>query len=418
MGLTQAKARRAIRWSEVEFEGVRDPRRGRARHDHGGLLALLTAALATGVQTLRGVEGFGDELSVQARRALGLKDSPSDTSLYRLLATQSLFGFALTAVKQVKQALLTKRIGNDLFPFGVVAVDGKSAWSGHYEAHRKCRRQEGTTGSGDYHLLMQRACLVSSSARPCVTQTVVDPDAGEADTFKQTFAFLLRHFGRSFDFITHDAGGTSRENAALVHGAQKAYVLAIKGNQPRVHTAARSRLGTRETPADAAEHGEAQTEERADGALIRREVFRCAVESDDPEIEFAGARQLWRVRQTSTCQLPSGQPETTIEDRYFITNRVLSAAHALTIVRLHWGIENGPNWTMDMELGEDDGTPCATGNGILIVSWLRLIAYNVLSIWRHHLKPVRDEVLACWERARRWLRDAFRAFDRSNATLA
>jgi hypothetical protein len=413
---TKAKVRRAIRWVQVDFEGLKDPRK-KGRHKHAGLLALLTAAFATGARTLRAVERLGDEMAGRLGR-LGLRRAPSDTTLYWLLAKQTAHGFGVMLVGQVKEALLRKWIGNDLFPRGgVVAIDGKSVWSGHYPAHRSCRESKGTGHRGDYHVLMQRACLVSSSARPCVTQTTVAPGDGEANTFAKTFGFLLRHFRRSFEFVTYDAGGTSRENAALVHAAEKAYVFAIKGNQPRVYAAARSRLGSKEGPDDAALTGEARTEERADGAMLRREIFRCAATADDPEIEFAGAKALWRVRQTTSRVLPGGTPEATVEDRYFITNRVLAAAAALTLVRLHWGIENGPNWTMDMQLGEDAGVPCEKGNGIVIVSWLRLLAYNALSIWRNKLKPTRDEVVAHWERARSTLRDALRMNDMADATL-
>ena len=243
------------------------------------------------------------------------------------------------------------------------------------------------------------------------------PHAGEVDTFPETFAFLLRHFRRSFEIVTHDAGGVSRENAGLVHAAQKGYLFAVKGNQRRLHDAARTRLGTRDTPGDDALAGECFTEERADGATIRREAFRCLVDAADPALEFPGARQLLRIRQTTTRTLPSGRSESTVEDRFFVTNRVFSAHAALTLVRLHWGIENGPNWTCDMVLDEDDGAPCETGNGIIITSWLRLIAYNLISLWRHKLPPARDEIVASWRRARLALRDAWIATKDPLATL-
>ena len=159
------------------------------------------------------------------------------------------------------------------------------------------------------------------------------------------------------------------------------------------------------------------TEERADGATIRRELFRCPAQADDPEIEFPGARQLVRARQTTTRALPSGRTEVSVEDRYFVTNRVFAAAPALKLVRLHWGIENGPNWTCDVVLDEDAGAPCETGRGIVITSWLRLVAYNVLAIWRHKLPPARDEKIASWKRAALALRDAWLATRDPLATL-
>jgi hypothetical protein len=406
-----------VRQSGVDFSPVKDARRGATSHGHHGLLRLLVAAFACGERALRGVESFADGLSKGALRTLGLRAAASDSTLYRQLAQQNVAGFALVLVAQVKEALLRKWIANDLFREGVVAIDGKSSWSGRVKAHPSCKAQQ--TESGPRHFLMaQRACLVSSSARPVVTQRFIGADAGEMDTFGATFAFLLRHFGRSFEVVTHDAGGVSRENARLVHEAQKTYLFAVKGSQPRLFEAARSRLGCKGMPGDAALTGEAATEERADGASIRREVMRCRVEADDPELEFPGARQLLRVRQTTTRTLPSGRSESAVEDRYFVANRIFAADDALKLARLHWGIENGPNWACDVVLGEDDGAPCETGNGVAVTSWLRLLAYNLLSIWRHKLPPVRDEIVAAWTRSVIALRLAWLAAKDPLATLA
>jgi hypothetical protein len=370
-----------------------------------------------GERTLRGAEAFGDDLPTRTLRALGLEKAPSDTSLYRLLASQTLVGFALVLVRFVKEALARKWIANDLFGEGVVAIDGKAAWTGHFKTDPNCREQT-NEGRSTYLLLAQRACLVSSSARPCITQQFVPRDAGEVDSFPRIFAFLLRHFRRSFSIVTHDAGGTSRANAELVHSADKAYLFAIKGNQPRVFGAARSRLGCKESLGDAALSGEQATVERVDGAELLREVFRCHAQPNDPELDFPGARQLYRVRQTTTRSLPSGRVERTVEDRYFISNRVFSAPQALKLVRLHWGIENGPNWTADVVLGEDAGSPCLTGRGVAVVSWLRLVAYDLLSIWRHKLPPRRDELVTAWKRACSALRDAFLLTIPAPASLA
>lgn len=405
--VSDARGRRSLRRARsLDFEAVKDPRM-RGRLDHGALLRLLVVSVASGKQALRAVESVGDSLSAAVLKALGLKRPPSDTALYELLARQSVGGFAQVLVRQVKDALLRKEIGNDLFDEGVVAIDGKSVWTGMFAADPSCCDQK-SEGRPVHVLRAQRACLVSSSARPVVTQKIIAKSAGESDTFPATFAFLVKQFGRSFEVITHDAGGTSRANAELVNAAGKTYVFAIKGSQPRVHAAAKTRLGCAEFPDDHRLVFESCTEERADGATVRREIVRCAAQADDPDIEFAGARQLWRVRQTTLRLLPTGRVEATAEDRYFITNRVLAAAKALRLVRLHWGIENGPNWTMDCVLGEDAGSPCRSGRGIVVFSWLRLLAYNLLSMWRRKLPPRRDQPVASWRWACETLLSALR----------
>lgn len=417
MKLTKAKGRRAQRWFDVDFTGVSDPRKA-PRHSHHGLLALIVSALAAGARTLRGIEAFGDDLPKRRLKQVGLKAPPSDSTLYWLLEAQSVPRFAGLLVEQVKEALLHKTISNDLFSQGVVAMDGKCVWSGRVKAHPRCQEQVQKDGSSRFTLMAQRACLVSSSARPVVTQQFIAADAGEADTFEKTFGFLTKNFGRSFEVVTYDAGGSSRHNASVVHEANKAYVFAIKGNQPTVHQAAMSRLGVSTAPGDAALKGVASTSERADGARICREVFLAKVEAKDPEVDFKGARSLWRVRQTTVRTLPGGTEETTVEDRYFICNRVFCANDALKLARLHWGIENGPNWTMDVVLGEDGGSPCETGKGVAVVSWLRLLAYNLLSMWRHKLPPRRDELTTPWARAIESLRTALKSYWEPSPTLA
>jgi len=398
MIVSKARAQRGLRRvNTLNLEGVKDPRK-LGRYGHVPLLRLLVFALGVGRMALRAVESLGDDLPQATLRALGLAKAPSDTLLYRLLGQQSLVGWAHALARQVKDALLHKEIENDLFGTGVVTIDGKSVWSGMFAADPNCRDQKGA-GLPSFVLMSQRACLSSSSARPVVTQTLIPKHAGEADTFETTFGFLIRNFRRSFEVITYDAGGTSRKNAEMVNAANKAYVFAVKGNQPTVHLAAQARLGNKDRFDDAEQVFEAFSHERVDGGPLRREIVRCSVEADDPDINFATARQLWRCRQTHTKTLPGGTVERTVEDRYFITNRVFPASQALALVRLHWGIENGPNWTMDMQLGEDDGTPCRSGRGVAVTSWLRSLAYNLLSMWRRKVPPRRDEGITTWARA-------------------
>ena len=125
-----------------------------------------------------------------------------------------------------------------------------------------------------------------------------------------------------------------------------------------------------------------------------REIRRVEV---PPEVAFPGAKQFWSVKQVFIDK--TGLEE--IEQRVFITSLEidqLSAEASLQLVRLHWGIENGGNWTADVILKEDTHSPCNTGYGRLVISWLRLLAYNLMSVVRIHL-PKRDKQFVRWARA-------------------
>lgn len=407
--LTEARATRVVRQSKLLFDGMTDSRKARGkRHPLEGVLRLMVAGFASAASTLRAVESLGDDLSAKTRKVFGLRSSVSDTVMYRMLEEQDSAGFADAVESQVKQGLESKAIRNDLFPMGVVAFDGKKAFSGSEAVHPLCKWYVPDEGAPYYVLFALKASLVSSSARPCVHQQFIPTKANEMGSFEASFNDVNRRYGKSFEIATGDAGLCSRHNAALVNNANKAYLFAVKGNQPTLQRKAMSALGNAKTPGDHELCGEHRTVERYRGGVFTRELFRCRVEADDPEVEFASARELWRVRQTAEWRDDAGLVlKRTVEDRYFVINRTLRSEQALALVRLHWGIENGTNWTLDMVLEEDDRCPCHQGNGVVNVAWLRVLAYNLVAIWRSKL-PSRHGEDTSWKRACELLRDAFK----------
>jgi hypothetical protein len=72
-----------------------------------------------------------------------------------------------------------------------------------------------------------------------------------------------------------------------------------------------------------------------------------------------------------------------------VESQELTPEQMLTLVRRHWGIENGPNWTADVVLEEDTASLCLRGKAPFVLSWLRLLAYNLLALVRTQL-PGRD----------------------------
>jgi len=409
-GVSKARAARLLRWMGLDWSGVADPRKARGkRHSHTGMMSLMVAAFATTqANVLRHVEDFCTDIRDAGRRALGLvRGAVSDTALYALLARQTAAGMADVVERQIKKALASKAIGNDLFPWGVMSFDGKQAWFGRWPAHALCREHAPETGPRGWSLFALKVSLVSSSARPCVYQLFIPGKTNEVASFAEVFGETERRYARSYEFATGDAGLNSRANAAPVDAAHKAYMLAVKENQPGVWMAARERLGCKEMPGDAQLVGEIRTVDRYRGHDVTRDLFRCHVDAADPGIDFPTARELWRVRQVAVQTDGDGrETRRTVEDRYFVVNRVLKARHALQLVRLHWGIENGTNRTLDTQLAEDDGSPCTAGEALLVVSWLRVLAYNLVSMWRRHLPRAHGDETS-WDRAGKLLRDAF-----------
>jgi predicted transposase YbfD/YdcC len=244
-----------------------------------------------------------------------------------------------------------------------------------------------------------RAVFTSSAGRPCVDQELIAEKEGEAPAFRVVFRRMTEHFSRLFLIVTADAGMTCRENALVVMGAGKHYLFALKGNQERLFTLAQRWL----QPGLSALR--AYTTEYRNRLRVDRELYTLTV-NDAVGMDFPGAQQLWCVRQVVTNK--EGEL-VSAEVRYFLSSippKLLTPHEQLSLVRLHWGIENGHNWTRDVMLKEDDRQPCqASREAIDVVCWLRIIGYNLLAAWRSRA-PLKDKLPQPWRRAMELLRDA------------
>jgi len=367
---------------------VADPREARGkRHMLSGLLNLLVVGLACGKLTLRGVESLGALVGSKMRRRLGLSRKVSDTTLYELLTKLHCTGFREGNWQMLRRDLESKAITNDFFAGGVLVLDGKGAGGGLGERPNVTARQSvcDDAGSKCWDVFALRASLVSSSVRPVLDQEFILRKEAETTVFGDVAARVVKAFPKLFRIISVDAGMTSRDNALKVIQLGKDYLFAIKGNAGRIHERAQELLANQPVVA--------RTEERQHGKLVTRELRRCQAPAD---CDYEGARELFSV-----TQIRRRGKEVEQESRYFLSSSKpasLPDERALTLVRLHWGIENGPNWAMDMMWGEDTRGPCMQAQGVLAMSWLRILAYNITATVRAHL-PKKDRLPASWSDA-------------------
>jgi hypothetical protein len=72
----------------------------------------------------------------------------------------------------------------------------------------------------------------------------------------------------------------------------------------------------------------------------------------------------------------------------------------------HWRIENNCFGRLDIEWQEDHGRWVHRGNGLPVVSLLRIVAYNLLEML--HAVHLRSEAArkTTWQQLRDWVRDA------------
>lgn len=412
----QARDRRVKKYLErdlsapvYQFEKVPDPRgRQGLRHPLRALLLASLVGMLAGCRKLREVEELTEELGPTGRQYL--QSRVPDTTLQNLWAHKDLEVAPLRQQLwwQVKLHRRQKRLEPVGLPCGTCAIDGKKIHCLDHDAGGDAQRVSGGPGQPDYYLLrVQRAVLTSAAGKPALDQQLTPPQTNEMGAFAAFFSSLVKVYGDLFEIVTMDAGTTALDNADLVQGANKAYVMALKDNQPALYAEAQRLLAPLVLGPP-----EAQTPwERHGGRQVQRCLYRTA--------EIAGwggwshLQQVWLVRQCSRNR--AGGP-VVIEDRYFLTNLRwgrLRPGQILLVVRNHWGIENDCFWSLDAQFGEDDHPWVTIGHALLGLGVLRLMAYNVLQ-WarkrhlRHRVGLRRFTDPPTWKQLFRWVWQALR----------
>jgi len=369
------------RENALDFSRVEDPRARRGRR--WTLRSLLTATFVSMVameRSFRGTERLTGDLS-GCRKRLGIPRRVPDSTLANLYARlDDEAGLRSALIEDIKRARRRKALEPTELPVNAVAIDGKTIWCGRHEVDDPACQAMPQESQGYFRLHTLHAVLTSVTTQPCIDQLLVPKETNEMGALPQFIDNLTAAYGRSFiEVVTMDAGMTSAENARVITASQMRYVMAVKGTQPSLLAEAKRQCGWGSHKQVGHVCEAATPWQHYRGNRVRRQLFRSKEIKAWPG--WPSARQVWRVKQTT--EKPNGKVE--VENRYFVTSlpwERLSAQQILRLVRLHWAVENGCHWTMDMVLGEDTRSWCTKGTALRMLSWLRLLAYNALRFLR------------------------------------
>jgi predicted transposase YbfD/YdcC len=161
---------------------------------------------------------------------------------------------------------------------------------------------------------------------------------------------LLKLIELAGAIVTIDAMGCQTEIAKAIVAGGGDYILAVKGNQPKLHEGVveffLDQLSDDFARVSVSRH---ETKEKGHGRAEHRTYYVCDIPADLPDAKrWKGLAQVGMVI-SDTMRGGKGCDDV----RYYISSKRLTARRFGTLTRGHWGIENSLHWQLDVSFGED-----------------------------------------------------------------
>jgi predicted transposase YbfD/YdcC len=215
----------------------------------------------------------------------------------------------------------------------VLAVDGKTARRSHDRAN----------GLGALHCVSAWASEFGLS----LGQVACAEKSNEITAIPE----LLRLVDLRGAIITIDAMGTQKAIAEQIIDGGADYVLALKGNQEKLHQDVIDYLVEQgEDDFARAKARQHRTEEVGHGRTEQRTYLQM------PAPKHLHEREQWKGLKTiglAVSVVVRDGKETT-EARYYISSLGMGVRRFAHAVRSHWGIENSCHWSLDVTYREDE----------------------------------------------------------------
>jgi len=362
------------------FKDLTDPRVDRTKdHDLIDVLIIAVCCLLCAGESFNDMEDFGNAKKDWFRGFLKLRNGiPSHDTFNRVfqaLDPKEFLACFLRWTQSLREAI----------PQEVVALDGKAL-----------RRAMNKSQSPRY--------IVSAWAESnnlVLGQLKVEEKSNEITAVPE----LLRVLELAGCIVTVDAMGCQKKIAKEIIEADADYVLALKGNQEKVHQEVKSFL-------DASL--EQQKQQRPKGALVPKEAAALKscemVEKDHGRIEtrryyqsdyldwFADKDKWEGLRSVGMVEsIRQIDGKSTLERRYYLSSLPVEVETFGRAVRGHWGVENKLHWVMDVCFREDQSR-ARQGYAAENLATLRRLALNLLKREKTKKRGIRGKQLnASWD---------------------
>lgn len=336
------------------FQDLKDPRSHiNRRHVFGDLLVICIMAVIAGADGPQAIGVWADNNQAWLKKHLQLPNGiPSHDTLGRLLAAlkpvafQSCFQAWIQTVAPLNEDVQANQI----------AIDGKVLRGSH----------DRSKGLGPLWLVSAWAVDRSIS----LGQLATDAKSNEITAIPK----LLDSLEIQGAVVTIDAAGCQREIAKQIIEGEGDYVLALKGNQGKLHDAVSDYITTH-MENDFADIGARRYVEtlKGHGRVDEITYYQMPVPKELVNLEkWSGLKTIGvAIRQSESGSKSSA------EVRFFIASIPLGVKNFARYVRGHWAIENTLHWCLDVTFREDENRvrERTTANNM---AWLKRFALSML----------------------------------------
>ncbi len=352
------------------FASLTDPRRRKVVYPLIDVITIALCAVIAGADDFVAIAEFGRKRRTWLSQFLDLS---------RGVPSHDRFNAIFAAIKPAEfEACLLSWITalHEVSGAQVVAIDGKTLRRSYDKA----------TGKSAIHMVSAWATANHIS----LGQVVVDAKSNEITAIPK----LLEILEISGCLVTIDAMGCQTEIAEKIVACEADYVLAVKGNQPTLHTGIEAFfLDHLEDDFARVSVGRHETTEKGHGRTEARSYLVCEAPDDLPD------RGRWKGLKAIGVAIGETirDGEVVSDVRYYVLSRNLSGKGFSAAVRSHWGIENGCHWSLDVTFGEDQSR-IRKGHADANFSILRRTALSLLKNNRDLKVGIKNKRLAAaWD---------------------
>jgi predicted transposase YbfD/YdcC len=338
----------------AEFAELEDPRTSiNRKHLLGDLIVISILAVIAGADGPQAIGVWAKSNEDWLRARLELPGGiPSHDTIGRVLMALKPAAFQ-SCFEGWLQVLSQQRGAPDV---DIIAIDGKALRRSH--DHR--------SGLGPLFLVSAWAVQRGVS----LGQLATAAKSNEITAIPE----LLDQIDYTKAIVTIDAAGCQKAIAAKIIDGGGDYVLALKGNQRKLHAAVRNHIiGKLESEPKIRQMHKYKEQLTGHGRCDDIAYYQFPVpESMTGTISWKGMRTIG----VSIRQSRSGN-KTTEDVRYYISSLPIDVERFAASVRGHWGIENSLHWCLDVTFREDESR---VRNRIIAnnLAWLRRFAVSIL----------------------------------------